>query len=100
MAERPQWTCPMCQASVATPFCPRCGEEPLKPRDLTLRGVAEKALHALTSIDARVARSAAELLRRPGELTLAWTRGVRRPYVAPFQLFLIANVIFFALLTF
>jgi hypothetical protein len=36
------------------------------PRDLTLRGIAEKALHALTSIDARVARSAWTLLRRPG----------------------------------
>jgi len=37
------------------------------------------------------------LLQHPGELTLAWTRGVRKPYVAPFQLFLIANVLFFAL---
>ena len=36
------------------------------------------------------------LLRYPGELSLAWIRGVRKPYVAPFQLFLIVNVIFFA----
>jgi hypothetical protein len=92
-----QWTCPTCKVTVTTPFCPRCGEEPLAPRDLTLRGLAEKALHALTSIDARTARSAWKLLRHPGELTLAWTAGVRKPYVAPFQLFLIANVIFFAL---
>jgi hypothetical protein len=27
----------------------------------------------------------------------AWTSGVRKPYVAPFQLFLIANVLFFAM---
>jgi hypothetical protein len=82
---------------VNTPFCPRCGEEPLALRELTLRGLAEKLLHAVTSIDARTARSAWKLLRRPGELTLAWTSGVRRAYVAPFQLFLIANVLFFAL---
>jgi len=92
-----QWTCPTCRKTVPTPFCAQCGEEPLEPHDLTLRGLTEKLLHALTSIDARVVRTARCLLRYPGELTLAWTGGVRKPYVAPFQLFLIANVIFFAL---
>ena len=97
MAESPPWTCPTCKTAVTTPFCSRCGEEPLPPRELTLRGVAEKVLHAVTSIDARTVRTAWQLLRRPGELTLAWTSGVRKPYVTPFQLFLIANVLFFAL---
>lgn len=96
MTEAPPWTCPACKVTVTTPFCARCGEEPVAPNDLTLRGLAEKLLHAVTSIDARTARSARMLLCRPGELTLAWTRGIRKPYVAPFQLFLIANVIFFA----
>jgi hypothetical protein len=82
---------------VTTAFCASCGEEPLPPRDLTLRGLAEKVVHALTSIDARAARSGWKLLRHPGELTLAWMSGVRKAYVAPFQLFLIANVLFFAL---
>jgi len=98
--ERPAgmaWMCPTCGQAVDSPFCARCGEEPLAPRDLTLGGLAEKILHALTSIDARTARTAWKLVREPGELTLAWTRGARRSYVAPFQLFLIANVIFFAL---
>jgi hypothetical protein len=64
-------------------------------RDLTLRGLAEKVFHAFTSIDARLLRTVRVLLRQPGELTRAWVAGVRRPYVAPFQLFLIANVFFF-----
>lgn len=97
MSDDPQWTCPTCKVTVNTPFCARCGEEPLTPRDLTLRGLAEKLFHALTSIDARAVRSARKLVCRPGALTLAWTSGARRSYVAPFQLFLIANVIFFAL---
>ena len=67
------------------------------PADLTLRGVSEKLLHALTSIDARVLHTVRCLFSHPGELTLAWTRGTRREYVAPFQIFLIANVIFFGL---
>jgi hypothetical protein len=90
------WTCPTCRVKVTMPFCARCGEEPLPPSDLTLRGLAEKVVHAVTSIDARAARSAWRLLRHPGQLTLAWTSGVRKAYVAPFQLFLIANVLFFA----
>ncbi len=55
-------------------------------RDLSLRGIVDKALHAITSIDARTLRSSVKLLSRPGELTLAWTKGIRKPYVAPFPL--------------
>ena len=91
------WTCPSCRKTATTPFCGSCGEEPLAPRDLTLRGLAEKVVHALTSIDARAARSGWKLLRSPGQLTQAWMSGIRKAYVAPFQLFLIANVLFFAL---
>jgi len=96
MAETPHWICPTCRVAVDTPFCSKCGEEPTAPRDLTLRGLGEKVVHAFTSIDARTVRTGWILLRRPGELTLDWTNGVRRPHVAPFQLFLIANVLFFA----
>lgn len=67
------WTCPTCNVGVTTPFCARCGEEPLAPRNLTLRGLAERLLHAVTNIDARVACSVWCLLRRAGALTLAWT---------------------------
>ena len=95
MSNAANWTCPSCHKAVPTPFCAQCGEEPLLPHDLTLRGLAEKLLHAFTSIDARVLRTALCLLRFPGKLTLAWTAGVRKPYVAPFALFLIANAIFF-----
>lgn len=90
------WHCPTCKTSVTTRFCPRCGEEPLKPRELTLHGFAEKAVHAFTSVDARTLRSVRTLILRPGELTLAWLQGVRKPYVLPLSLFLIANLAFVA----
>jgi hypothetical protein len=82
---------------VLTAYCAQCGEEPHGPHEFTLRGLAEKLAHAFTSVDARVLRTTWCLLRRPGRLTLAWTAGTRKPYVAPFQLFLLANVLFFAL---
>lgn len=97
MGETKTWICPTCRLPRTAPYCPTCGEEPLAPRDLTLRGLAEKLLHAATSVDARTVRTAWKLLRHPGQLTLAWTGGVRRAYVAPFQLFLLANVLFFAI---
>ncbi len=92
-----RWTCPTCNVLVVTPFCARCGEQPLAPRELTLHGLAENFWRAFTSLDARTARTAWCLLRHPGKLTVAWTQGVHKPYVAPFQLFLIANVLFFAI---
>jgi Protein of unknown function (DUF3667) len=92
-----RWTCPTCKKTVLTAYCAQCGEELHGPHEFTFRGVAEKVAHALTSIDARVLRTTWCLLRHPGRLTLAWTAGTRKPYVAPFQLFLLANVLFFAL---
>jgi hypothetical protein len=97
MAAIASWTCPACKRTVVTAYCPQCGEEPPVPRDLSLRGLAEKGFHAFTSIDAKAARTAWLLLRHPGQLTQSWVAGIRRPYIAPFQIFLLANVIFFAL---
>jgi hypothetical protein len=91
------WTCPTCRVTVTTPFCAQCGEEPIAASDLTLRGLVGKAIHAFTDVDARALRTAWTLIRRPGELTRAWANGARKAYVGPFQLFLLVNVLFFAL---
>ena len=92
-----RWTCPTCMQLVQSPFCPRCGERPLAGNALSLRGVAAKIVHATTSIDGKVLRSFRQLLLRPGDLSLAYVEGRRMPYVAPFQLFLLANAFFFAM---
>jgi hypothetical protein len=42
-----------------------------------------------------VFRSIRDLVGRPGTLTLAFVLGRRKPYFAPFQLFLVANIVFF-----
>ncbi|SAL33684.1 DUF3667 domain-containing protein [Caballeronia humi] len=97
MSAPAHWTCPTCAIEVTTPFCPQCGESPLRPPDLTLRGIAAKVLHAATSIDGRLLRTVWCLLCHPGQLTVAHLKGQRMPYVAPFQLFLIANAFFFAM---
>ena len=90
------WICPNGHGRVETPFCAHCGERPLRPIDLTLPSLLGKLVHVLTSVDGRVLRTLGQLLRHPGRLTEAYLAGQRKPYLAPFQLFLLANVLFFA----
>jgi hypothetical protein len=70
-----RWTCPTCKKTVLTAYCAQCGEKPHSQQEYSFRSIAEKLAHALTSVDARVVRTAWCLLRHPGRLTLAWTAG-------------------------
>lgn len=92
-----EWTCPSCRGAVSSPYCPGCGERPLRPQDLTLHGLASQAFEALTDVDGRLLRSLRSLVARPGLLTVAYSQGRRRPFIGPVSLFLTANVVFFAI---
>jgi hypothetical protein len=94
------WTCPTCGGRVDTAFCACCGERRLERRDLSMRSLFDRVAHALTSVDGRVLRTAWTLLRRPGALTVAYLTGRRKPFIAPLQVFLLANVVFFAIASF
>ena len=91
------WTCPTCHRQIHTAYCPACGEHPLNEDDLKLRGLLKQFFHAFSSIDSRLVRSLRNLVRCPGLLTVAYVQGQRMPYTGPIQLFLIANVLFFAM---
>jgi hypothetical protein len=95
-----QWTCPSCQGTFATAYCSACGEKPIHRRDLTLRGLLLLTYHAFSPVDGRVMRTLRELLLRPGGLTRAFEIGLRKPYIGPFQIFLIMNLVFFAIQSF
>jgi len=91
------WNCPTCRTTISTAFCPSCGERPLKSGELTVRGLLEQGLQAFTSIDGKMMRSFRTLVGSPGTLTLAYLTGRRQPYIGPVSLFLLANVLFFAI---
>ena len=91
------WTCPSCHGAVSTPYCPGCGERPLRPQELTLHGLASQAFEALTDVDGRLLRSLRSLVARPGLLTVAYAEGRRKPFIGPVSLFLTTNVLFFAI---
>ena len=65
-----------------------------------MRGLLHQAFEAVSNIDSRLPRSFWRLVARPGELTAAFIAGRRRPYLGPVALFLVANVVFFAVESF
>jgi len=77
MTETEPWTCPTCNATVSTPYCPGCGERPLRERELTLRGIFNQLVQAFTKIDGRLILSFRCLVGRPGFLTVAYLQGQR-----------------------
>jgi hypothetical protein len=95
MTAREPWTCPTCRCIVSKPYCPTCGETRLDLHDLTLRGFIGQVVEALSNIDARLIRSFRCLVTRPGDLTVAYLKGQRKPYILPLPIFLAANLAFF-----
>jgi len=89
------WICPACELELASEYCPRCGERSLQAQALTLRSLLGGLVHALTDVDGRLLRSLWQLLRHPGSLTVAYLDGDRKRSIAPLQLFLLSNLLFF-----
>jgi hypothetical protein len=75
-------------------FCPRCGEQRLRPDDLSMRDLATQFVKDTSSVDGKLMRSWRSLLTRPGHLTAAHISGERRRYITPLALFFIGNAIF------
>jgi hypothetical protein len=94
------WTCPSCGASSTSSYCPSCGERHWRERDLTFRHLFGQVLVSFLHLDGRMFRTTRVLLTEPGRLTVAFLTGCRRPYVSPFHLFLVANIVFFVVQVF
>ncbi len=93
----PASVCVSCSASVTGRYCSHCGELRADLRHDGLAHVGAELFEALTHVDGKILRSLRALLTRPGELTAAYLRGARKPYMGPVQVFLIANVVYFAM---
>ena len=85
--------CVSCEAPLAGAYCSRCGEHALEPDALTLRHfMVHTVAHELLHVDGAIWRTLRLLFTRPGQLSLEYAAGRRRPYVNPFRLLLIAIV--------
>jgi len=89
------WRCPTCGTLVRGKFCPDCGEKKFGAADLSMRHFFTHALGEFFHFDSKIFRSFRLLFARPGLLTAEYLRGCRKPYLHPFQLFFVANLIYF-----
>ncbi len=88
--------CPTCDLPTSSKYCPECGEQLDRPLNRTLRDFFFQSLGSLFQIaDTKLMRSLANLIKRPGALTAAYMEGSRVPYMHPFRVFLVANILFF-----
>jgi thiamine biosynthesis protein ThiS len=91
------WTCPTCGVHGSGKFCSSCGEKKTSPEDFSLHHFLSHAFEAFFHADSKIFQSFRMLFTRPGFLTAEYVRGRRRPYLHPFQLFFVCNVIYFLL---
>lgn len=97
MAEARAERCVSCGAEQARDYCPECGERRLTAADRSFVAFLRQALEAVTDVDSRLFLTFRRLIFSPGYLTLAFAEGRRKPYLAPVQLFLLANLAYFLL---
>jgi thiamine biosynthesis protein ThiS len=90
-----EWTCPTCGTLVTGKFCPECGEKKSGVADLSIRHFFTHAMGEFFHFDSKIFRSFRLLFTRPGFLTAEYLRGCRKPYLHPFQLFFVSNLIYF-----
>jgi thiamine biosynthesis protein ThiS len=95
--EAEEWVCPACGAQAAGKFCAGCGEKKFSPADLSLHHFFFHALGEFFHFDSKIFITFRLLFAKPGFLSTAYARGCRKPYLHPFQVFFIANLIYFFL---
>jgi hypothetical protein len=87
--------CPSCNGPIKDNYCPTCGEKKRSPADLSLKHFVEESVEGMSHFDGKFFRTIGLLFRKPGLLSLHFEQGRRVPYMKPFQLFVVANLLFF-----
>lgn len=95
--ERPP--CQSCGAKMKGEFCRKCGEKRIVPeKDLSFSRFLRISLFHLAHFDSKLLKSFWLLFSKPGFLAREWTNGRRVLYMKPFQMFVIAGLLFYLFL--
>ena len=91
-------TCAVCEEALVGAYCHACGERRPHAHDESLWHFLREQFHEVTSADGRMWRTLRALFI-PGKLTDEYFAGRRGLYLRPVRVFLVANVVFFLVLT-
>jgi len=91
------WTCVTCGKAGTDTYCAHCGERRHDGHEASLRHMFSETLEAFFHFDSKIFLSLRTLVTKPGEITTEYFLGRRKPYMAPLQLFLVCNFLFFIL---
>lgn len=91
--------CKNCQNKFSGNFCNICGEKVISDSDFSIKNVLKQAFGAITSFDSKLLKTFKLLFQNPGRLSMKIISGIRVPYLKPFQIFVICNLIFFIFLS-
>jgi hypothetical protein len=86
--------CPNCGTRVSDRFCPGCGQRNAE-RIVSVRRMLREQVEDQLSLEGRLPRTLATLVRRPGALTSEYAAGRIARYVPPLRLYLAASLLFF-----
>ncbi len=87
--------CISCGSTISDNYCGVCGEKRLEPHDLTLKHYAKESFEGITHFDNKFFKSIKFLISKPGLLSEDFSKGKRVPYMRPFALFIVCNLLFF-----
>ncbi len=91
--------CANCGEILQQAYCPACGQKRIVDADRRLGHLLRHAFAMATDLDGRFWGSLRALLFQPGRLSRDYLDGRRRRWMAPFSLFVFANVLYFLLPT-
>ena len=92
----PPAACLACGETLVGPYCHACGQDN-RSRNLPMKDLIGNVLAESFNLEGRTFLTADAMLRKPGELLVAFREG-RSLYTTPFKLFLIISAAFFVFL--
>jgi len=89
-------TCASCGAKLKGEYCRKCGEKKIVPeRDFSVTKFLTQTVGHIVHFDSKLLRTCWLLFSKPGFLTTEWIAGRRVRYMKPWQLFVVAGLLFY-----